>query len=226
LNTIALIVAGGAGKRMQSTLPKQFIEIGGKPLLYYVLELFRQTVKDIEIILVLPELHIKEWETLCEKHQIHTPHNVVEGGPTRFHSVKNGLKAIRLDEKNTVVAIHDGVRPFVDRSVIINGFDIAEKCGSAIPVIPCFESMREVNGAFSKSLQREKLCIVQTPQFFHLHSIRSAYNISYSEVFTDDASVFETTGRQVTLINGNKENVKITLPSDILYANALIMEKF
>ncbi len=226
MNKVAVVVAGGVGTRMQSSYPKQFVEIGKKPVLYYTLYFLKQAFNDIDLIVVLPKQHIQEWKELCIKFDINISHNIVEGGTTRFHSVENGLRAINKDENNTIVAIHDGVRPFVNQDVIAKGFSTAQKYGSAIPVIPLYESVREVSNVYSKPIEREKLKIVQTPQFFQLRLIRNAYNIPYSETFTDDASVYETLGKQVVLIDGNKENIKITVPSDILYANALINERY
>jgi len=221
LKKIAVIVAGGSGNRMLLQTPKQFMIIHGKPLLFHTLNVFARINDSVSIVLVLPEKHIELWRQLCEEHKITIAHTIVSGGPTRFHSVKSGLKECDKFPDDSVVAIHDGVRPFVSEEVIKNGFEIAARKGSAIPVVPIIETIREVSGSLSKTVPREKYCLVQTPQFFHLPQIIDAYRIPYSETFTDDAAVFETSGRQVHLIDGNRENVKITQPSDILMAETL-----
>lgn len=163
MKKIAIFVAGGTGSRMKSQTPKQFLIINKFPVLYYTLNIFYNFSEHLEIILVLPEQHIDRWQFLCEKHQIQIPHTIVAGGPTRFHSVKSGLKACPQTDSEAVVAIHDGVRPFVSLNVLQNGFSVAEHKGSAIPVIPVKESLREVSGAYSQSVPRNMYYIVQTP---------------------------------------------------------------
>lgn len=211
---------------MRSQTPKQFLILDRFPVLYYTLKIFFNYPEHIDIIIVLPETSIERWRLLCEKFQIKIPHRVVAGGPTRFHSVKSGLKAIPQNDFEALVAIHDGVRPFVSQNVLQNGFSVAEHKGSAIPVIPVKESLREVSGAFSKSVPRDIYHIVQTPQFFKLETITDAYRIPFSEAFTDDASVFESSGRQITIIEGNAENIKITNPTDMVFAESLISSGF
>jgi 2-C-methyl-D-erythritol 4-phosphate cytidylyltransferase len=221
----AVIVAGGSGKRMQTNIPKQFLILNNKPVLFYSLNSFHSFDPDTDIIIVLPEKHISTWKSMVSEYEIRVPHKVVAGGPTRFHSVKSGLKICSNIQENHVVAIHDGVRPLVDLSVIREGYAIALRKGSAIPVVSVNETLREVNGSFSKIVPREKFCLVQTPQFFQCSLIRECYTIQYSETFSDDAGVFEASGRQVTLIDGNPENIKITTASDLTIASALLSQK-
>lgn len=222
MNKTAIIVAGGSGKRMRYETPKQFLMLNGYPLLYYTLNLFYKFTQNIDIILVLPGKFIDEWKEMTEKCNISIQHTIVEGGPTRYHSVKSGLNACNNLYPGSLVAIHDGVRPFVSQDVLNEGFTVAIHKGSAIPVIPVHETLREVSGAYSMVVQRENYCLVQTPQFFHLDQIVDSYRIPYSETFTDDACVFEASGRQVTLIEGNRENIKITHPVDLLFAEKVI----
>jgi len=219
---IAVIVAGGSGSRMKSEIPKQFIQLKNFPVLYYSLLMFENHIDSVELIVVLPENQIDRWKALCNHYAIEIPHQVVEGGPTRFHSVKSGLKACAGFDPKSIVAIHDGVRPFLSQTVITEGYIVAGMKGSAIPVVPVRESIRQVSGSFSSQVPREKYCLVQTPQFFQLELIRDSYRIQYSETFTDDAGVFESSGRQVTLIEGNKENIKITDPQDLVIAQKLV----
>ncbi len=218
----AIIVAGGTGSRMKSNIPKQFLIVQHYPLLYHTLRIFSTFEEYIEIILVLPEQHIEIWKSMCEKFKILIPHNIVAGGPTRYHSVKSGLKACAEQVTGTIVAIHDGVRPFISHSLLKEGFSVAELKGSAIPVIPVKESLREVHGAYSQIVPRNLYHIVQTPQFFNLNLILDAYRIPYSETFTDDASVFEASGRDISIIQGNDENIKITSPVDLLIAERIL----
>ncbi len=219
----AIIVAGGSGSRMQSETPKQFLLLNGFPLLYYTLNVFSKYSPHIQIILVLPEKYIELWKGMLEKYSITIQHTIVEGGPTRFHSVTSGLRKCTELHPGSLVAIHDGVRPFVSHTVLDEGYNIAFRKGCAIPVVPVHESLREVNGAYSAIVPREKYCLVQTPQFFQLEFIADSYNIPYSEAFTDDASVYEASGRQVTLIDGNRENIKITHPVDMLFAEKILL---
>jgi len=221
----AVILAGGSGNRMQSDIPKQFLILNHKPVLFYSLNLFYSLFPETDIIIVLPEKHIATWKSLVSEYEILIPHKIVSGGPTRFHSVKSGLKMCSDVKEDHVVAIHDGVRPLVSVSVIREGFAVAGRKGSAIPVTPVNETLREVNGSFSEIVAREKYCLVQTPQFFQCSLIKDCYTIQYSETFSDDAGVFEASGRQVTLIDGNLENIKITNPSDLIVASALLCQQ-
>jgi 2-C-methyl-D-erythritol 4-phosphate cytidylyltransferase len=214
-----IIVAGGNGTRMKSSVPKQFLILKKKPLLFYTLKAFYDFDPLINIILVLPEKSIDLWKTLCTKHEINISHNIVHGGETRFQSVKNGLKSI---PEQGIVAIHDGVRPFVSEQTIKNCFDGAKRNGNAIPVIGLIDSIRESINEKSISRNREKFSLVQTPQTFTASIIKKAYQQEYSAAFTDDASVLETTGSEIFLVEGNRENIKITTRFDFLVAKALL----
>jgi 2-C-methyl-D-erythritol 4-phosphate cytidylyltransferase len=215
----AIITAGGAGVRMNSPLPKQFMLLQGKPLLIHSISVFLKFSPDIHIVLVLPEEHDDKWKSLCKKHHFYPPLELVHGGPTRFHSVKNGLKRVPDD---AIVAIHDGVRPLVSLKTIQQSFHIASKFGNAIPAIDVNESVRLMDGAFSKIIKRESLRLIQTPQCFHASKIKAAYNVNYDPSFTDDASVLERSGERIYLTEGNRENIKITNREDLAVASALL----
>lgn len=211
-----MIVASGKGLRMESELPKQFIPINGKPILMHTIEVFNAWNPDVEIILVILQEHESYWKMLCEELNCPIPHKIVFGGETRFHSVKNGLSGIA---KKSLIAIHDGVRPFVTGEVITNCFSAAEKFGAAIPVLPMIDSVREIiSDDESKPFDRERLRIVQTPQVFVSDILVKSYeHHHYNESFTDDASVVESAGYKVHLVSGNQENIKITIPADLTF---------
>jgi 2-C-methyl-D-erythritol 4-phosphate cytidylyltransferase len=214
-----VITAGGAGVRMNTHLPKQFLELNGNPVIMHTINRFVSYFSDIRIILVLPAAQIENWKKLCDKYNFQTRHLLVEGGPTRFHSVKNGLTHV---PDNSIVAIHDGVRPLVSTKTISEVYRFAEKFGNAIPVVDVSESVRMVDGPLNKVIDRCALRIVQTPQGFKSELIKKAFNVSYRETFTDDASVLEFSGERIYLVQGNPENIKITKPSDLLIAEALV----
>lgn len=215
----ALIVAGGSGKRMGSEIPKQFLELGGRAVLMHAIEIFRKFDPEIEIITVLPENQIRHWLELQEKYDFRIIQTLVKGGETRFHSVKNGLEFI---DSPGLVAIHDGVRPFVSIETIKRCFDTAAHTGNAIPVITPSDTLRVVNDAASTPLNRSQVRLVQTPQVFNAMLIKKAYDLGYSPEFTDDAMVLERAGNTITLVDGNRENIKITNPEDLLISNAFI----
>ncbi len=215
----ALIVAGGTGERMKSEIPKQFIEIAGKPILMHTIEKFREFDGSIEIITVLPENQLRFWSELQEKYSFSVPHTLVKGGKTRFDSVRNGLGFIY---EPGLVAIHDGVRPFVSIETIKRCFDTAEKHGNAVPVISPSDSLRIVAENGNEPVDRTKIKLIQTPQVFRTELIRYAYRQDYIPEFTDDAIVLERTGAKINLVEGNRENIKITNPEDLLIAGALI----
>ena len=215
-----IIVAGGKGTRMGGSIPKQFMTVAGKPLLMHTLQRFHSVAPDVECILVLSEDHIVYWAVLCSQFHFELPHTVVEGGATRFLSVKNGLNAI-VDNEG-LVAVHDGVRPFPSAQLINKAYATAEKTGSAIPVLLPTESIREVDGAESRIVDRNRYRMVQTPQTFRLALLKEAYKEPYNDLFTDDASVVEASGIKVTLIDGNRENIKITHRSDLLWAEVYL----
>jgi len=219
----AIIVAGGAGSRMQADVPKQFLELCGKPVLIHSIKTFADVFDGIRIIVVLPPAQIGNWQELCRHYGFVLPHDIAEGGNTRFQSVKNGLSLLP-DEG--LVAIHDGVRPLVSRQTITGCFRGAEKYGCAVPALPVSDSMREVSGSASRMLDRSALRLIQTPQVFDIALLKKAYEQEYSPEFTDDASVFEKAGHAIHLTEGNVENIKITNPNDMVVAEALSRSKF
>ena len=215
----AIIVAGGKGERMNAEIPKQFLEIHGKPILMHTLEVFRRYDASMELILVLPSVQIEFWKELCKKHAFDIPHQIVSGGQTRFQSVKNGLKATR---SNLLIAVHDGVRPLVSIDTIERCFDEAEKSGAAIPVIDLVESIRQISENESSSVDRSAYKLVQTPQVFESELLKKAYEQEFTPLFTDDASVVEALGTKIQLVEGNRENIKITTEFDLRIAESLI----
>ncbi len=219
MNKIAIIVAGGAGNRMQSETPKQFMFLQKRPVLMHSINSFFNYNNNLELRLVLPESEIETWQYLCNELDFKIKHKIFAGGETRFHSVKNGLKDI---SSPSLIAIHDGVRPLVSESTISNCFDLAEQQGTAIPVMPLTESIREVIEEDSFAKQRIHYRRVQTPQVFQSDLLLDAYNAEYEEDFTDDASVVEKAGYKIYLAEGNEENIKITTPLDLVIAEALI----
>lgn len=215
----AVIVAGGSGKRMGADMPKQYLEISGKPVLMHTLERFKTFDESIEIITVLPENQLRFWADLQVKYSFKIPHTLVKGGKTRFFSVKNGLKFVDVPG---LVAVHDGVRPFVSIDTIRRCFDTAEKLGNAIPVITPSDTLRMISEKGSIPMNRTLVRQVQTPQVFNAELIKKAYLQEYLPEFTDDASVLEKTGVKINLVEGNRENIKITNPEDLIISNALL----
>lgn len=215
-----LIVAGGRGTRMGGPQPKQFLELAGRPVLMHTLEAFDRWDASARLIVVLPEDQIDTWKRLCEAHVFGRIHRVVAGGETRFHSVRNGLGAVASDG---LIAVHDGVRPLVAPSVIAACFAAAADGGAAVPVVPVVESVREVDAdGDSRPVDRTRLRVVQTPQVFRADVLRAAYCLPYDPRFTDDASVVEASGVAVRLVPGNRENIKLTTPMDLLLAEQLM----
>ena len=220
----AIIVAGGKGLRMGGEIPKQFIPVAGKPILMHTLEKFKRYgeslagTEGLEIILVLPKEQQEYWAELCKKYSFKVSHTVVNGGETRFHSVQNGLKAIP-DNTEGVVGIHDGVRPFVSLDVIKRCYEEARVKKAVIPVMPVTDTLRDVTQG--KNVYRENYKIVQTPQTFDIQLLKAANKQPYSEAFTDDASVVEAIGQEVTMVEGNRENIKITTPFDLKIADVI-----
>jgi 2-C-methyl-D-erythritol 4-phosphate cytidylyltransferase len=219
MNKIAIIVAGGKGERMNADIPKQFLEIKGKPILIHTLEAFMNFDASLQLILVLPAAQFEFWKTLCKKHALNIPHQIVAGGQTRFQSVKNGLDAVKVP---AIVAIHDGVRPLVSKETISRCFDAAAKFGAAIPTMDSIESIRFVDANGSKSVDRTAYKMVQTPQVFDAELLKKAYEQEFSVLFTDDASVVEAMGATVHLVDGNRENIKITTEFDLIVAERLL----
>lgn len=213
----ALIVAGGSGSRMQSALPKQFLKLAGKPVLIHTLQKFLFLAD--KVVLVLPAQYESLWEELQNSYGLSTV-AWVPGGATRFESVRNGLEAVA--EQEGVVAVHDAVRPFVSRSVILQTFEHAEEKGSAVVAVPVRDSIRQVTGNRSRALDRSKFMLIQTPQTFRLSLLREAYKVCNFNGFTDDASVFEAAGNTVELLPGSYENIKITTPEDLFLGEAIL----
>ena len=209
----AVIVAGGSGKRMQTETPKQFLELAGKPVLMRTIERFKTFDDSIEIIIVLPENQIEYWTFVQKKYSFSIRHKIAKGGATRFHSVKNGLELV---PEHSLVAIHDGVRPFVSADTIKRCFETAEKLGNAIPVVTVSDSLRMITNEGNIPIDRQLVRIIQTPQTFNSSIIKKAYQQEYRYEFTDDATVLETLGEKINLVEGNKENIKITTPEDLL----------
>lgn len=221
MNRSAIIVAGGSGTRMGSPLAKQYIPVGGVPILMRTLQAFFAFDTNMQLILVLPEKDRTFWANLCRQHQFAIPHEVVAGGHTRFQSVRNGLAALRKEQ--TLVAIHDGVRPFVSQEVIRRSYEEAAKSGSAIPVVSLKDSLRRVwEDGRSAYQDRQVFRLVQTPQTFQVALIKRAFLVEESAEFTDDATVYEHQGWEVSLISGDPDNMKITTPEDLHYAEYLV----
>ena len=225
-----IIVAGGKGLRMGSDIPKQFLPVGGKPVLMRTLERFREYSPTLQIILVLPKAQQDYWRQLCQQYQFPLPveegvrggsYLLADGGETRFHSVQNGL-ALIPDDAEGVVGVHDGVRPFPSIEVIRNCYETAREKKAVIPVIPVVETVRQLEGATSFTVPRDDYSLVQTPQCFDIQLLKAANRQPYNDGFTDDASVVEAYGFDITLVEGNRENIKITTPYDLKIAEALI----
>ena len=216
-----IIVAGGKGLRMGSDIPKQFLPIGGKPVLMRTLERFREYSADLQIILVLPEAQQAYWQELCGKYDFKVKYQLANGGQTRFHSVQNGL-ALVPDNAEGVVGVHDGVRPFPSIEVIKNCYETARTAKAVIPVIPVVETVRHLEGDSSVTVPRGDYRLVQTPQTFDIQLLKAANRQPYNDGFTDDASVVESYGHAITLVEGNRENIKITTPYDLKIAEVLI----
>ena len=217
-----IIVAGGKGLRMGGEVPKQFLPIGGLPVLMRTMLRFHEALPDASIILVLPKTQQDYWRSLCQQHNFPLPdgdfYQLATGGKTRFHSVQNGL-ALVPDDAEGVVGVHDGVRPFVSVEVIRRCYDAAREQQAVIPVVPVVETLRHVTEG---TKPRDEYRLVQTPQCFDVQLLKAANKQPYSDAFTDDASVVEAFGHPVTLVEGNRENIKITTPADLLIAESIL----
>ncbi len=216
-----IIVAGGSGSRMQSETPKQFLLLEGRPLLFYTLEAFYYNVYSPEITLVLPASQVGFWEDLVSTHGFKVPHIVQKGGDSRFQSVKNGLSTV--EQQTDLVAIHDGVRPFVSDNTISKCYASAAEYGSGVACVDLKDSIRAIHPEGSKSQDRSLFKSIQTPQTFQVSAIKNAFLQEEKKTFTDDASVFEADGREVRLVEGNYFNIKITTPEDMVFAKAILM---
>lgn len=214
-----IIVAGGKGLRMGGEIPKQFLPIGGKPVLMRTIEAFHLYDNTIHVVLVLPVSQQAYWRELCKKYSFELLHEVADGGETRFHSVMNGLALV---EGEGLVGVHDGVRPFVSQEVITRCYAEAVTKKAVIPVIGVVETVRRLEGTDSVTVPRDQYKLVQTPQVFDVALLQRAYQQKYTEMFTDDASVVEALGEKVSLVEGNRENIKLTTPFDLKLAEMLI----
>jgi 2-C-methyl-D-erythritol 4-phosphate cytidylyltransferase len=214
MTKFAIIVAGGSGSRMQSTVPKQFLLLHGKPILQHTLEQFRSYSPNLHLIVVLPVSDLDTWNNLCQQHGFDAPVQTVIGGATRFQSVRNGLAAI--DAPEGLVAVHDGVRPYVSVDMIRRGFETAARVGSAVTCVPAKDSVRLVNpDGSNEAVDRSRVRLIQTPQTFRLDWFRQAFAGEEQSFFTDCASVLEHAGFPITIIEGDYANIKITTPEDL-----------
>ncbi len=218
----ALIMAGGKGLRMNAPMPKQFLEIAGKPVIMHTIETFFNFDPEISLIVVLPPDQIEYWQQLCKKYAFSINHLIAPGGETRFHSVKNGLNFISTP---SLVAVHDAVRPLVSAETISRCFEKAEKADAAIPVIELVDSIREITDDKSKTVNRNNFRLVQTPQVFDGEILLKAYDQVFNSLFTDDASVAESLGINIYLVDGNRENIKITTQMDLTFAEMIMKNK-
>lgn len=214
-----IIVAGGSGRRMGGALPKQFMMLDNEPILARSINRMHEALPAAEIIVVLPEEHVELWKNIAARFDV-ARHKIALGGKERFHSVKNGLEA--LSDEVCIVGIHDAVRPLASKKLVIKLFLEAENNVAAIPVVAPIDSYRIIEGDESRIIDRSALRMVQTPQVFQAEALRKAYEQPFSTTFTDDASVMEAAGHKVTLVEGERENIKITTPSDMLIAEAII----
>ena len=219
MRNCCIIVAGGSGSRMGSDIPKQFLEIEGVPILMHTIRNFYSFDPTLQLILVLPDNEIESWNVLCQKYSFRVQHKVIVGGDTRFQSVKNGLTEATNCE---LIAIHDGVRPLVSHQTLERCFLCAAENRSAIPVLPVSESVRKGSMSQSVPVFRSEYFMVQTPQVFKASILKSSYNQPWKPEFTDDASVFESAGNSVELVMGNRENIKITFPEDMMIAEIFL----
>ena len=223
MERFAILVAGGQGLRMGGDVPKQFLPLGGRPVLMHTIDRFREVFPDIHIIIVLPQGQHDYWHDLCRRHHLEGGFLTAPGGDTRFHSVLNGLNAIPADVSEGLVGVHDGVRPFVSRDTLRRCYDEAARSGTAVPVVPVVETLRHVSpDGESMTVPRGDYRLVQTPQVFSLALLRQAYRQPYAPQFTDDASVVEALGERITLVEGNRENIKLTTPADLLLAKGIM----
>ncbi len=223
MERFAILVAGGQGLRMGGDVPKQFLPLGGRPVLMHTIDRFREVFPDMHIIVVLPQGQHDYWHDLCRRHHLEGGFLTAPGGDTRFHSVLNGLNAIPADVSEGLVGVHDGVRPFVSRDTLRRCYEEAARSGTAVPVTPVVETLRHVSpDGESMTVPRSDYRLVQTPQVFSLALLRQAYRQPYAPQFTDDASVVEALGERITLVEGNRENIKLTTPADLLLAKGIM----
>lgn len=224
-NHYAIITAGGRGTRLQTHVPKQFLAIGGKPILAHSLVHFKKAFPHIRLIITLPAQYHDYWNQLCKAYSVEEAHEVVEGGEERFHSIQKALESIGKSA-NGWVAIHDGVRPFVNKAFLHKAFEEAKTKGSAIPSIAPNSSLRQWNRESWQTVDRNNFRLIQTPQVFNLNLLKEAYDTYYQNQFTDDAGVYENAGHQVHLIQGLDYNIKITTQADFKIAQCLANEGY
>ena len=223
MKTVAIIVAGGSGTRFGAELPKQFLELGCKPILMRSIEAFANSGNcPVDVIVTLPSDQMDLWQLLCDRYGFGVPHRVVPGGETRWHSVKHALDSMGDVNEVDIIAVHDGVRPMVTADVICRTIAAARRDGAAIPVVALNDSVRQVVGEASHALDRSTLRAVQTPQAFDARLLLDAYSLPYQPTFTDDASVVEQLGHPITLVEGDPHNLKITRPMDLALAEYLL----
>ncbi len=222
MDKYAVIVAGGKGLRMGNAVAKQFLPLAGKPLLYYTIKTFLDAYADMKLVLVLPEDQLSYAQMVLQAFPDRIDMTIVTGGETRFHSVQNGLKEVSA---GAVVFVHDGVRPLVSAQLIRACYEQAVEKGSAIPAIPVADSMRMVEGNNSSPVNREYMRSIQTPQTFRADILLPAFQQEYTNAFTDEATVVEAYGAQVYLIEGEKRNIKLTTPEDMMIAEIMLREK-
>jgi 2-C-methyl-D-erythritol 4-phosphate cytidylyltransferase len=220
-----IIVAGGNGKRMNSTIPKQFMLLAGKPVLMHTILRFHEADPELNLVVVLPERHLATWDNLKADHNFTVEHQTVAGGETRFHSVKNGLAALPEVTSPSIIAVHDGVRPLVSNDLIRRCFGLALDQGVAVPSLPMKETVRQIIELDTFMLPRESLRLIQTPQCFKADAIKAAFSVNYSEAFSDCASVVEASGIHITLTEGEDENIKITTMTDLWLAEQILKSK-
>ncbi len=214
-----IVVAGGSGTRMGADLPKQFIELNGKPILMHTVKNLHESDAELELVLVLPKDQQDNWRKLCAKHGFDVSHVIADGGDTRFQSVRNGLEKA---SKVGLIGVHDGVRPFVSAELVNRCFDAASAHGAAVPVTPVVQSLRKLKGELSEAVSREDYRQVQTPQCFRSDVLIDAYDSADRTDYSDDASVVEASGKRITLVDGDEVNIKITTPFDLKLAKLII----
>lgn len=219
MKAYAIIVAGGSGSRMNAQVPKQFLVLKKQPVLMHTISAFYNSGARPEIILSLNPGYLSYWQDLCRKYNFEIPHHLVAGGEQRFHSVQNALNLVQQD---SLVAVHDAVRPIVSESLIERCFELAKEKGTAIPVVGSRDSLRTITGTTTKALRREDILIVQTPQVFRSQILKQAYQQEFSEEYTDDASVVEKAGYSIEITAGDYKNIKITWPEDLEIASLFL----
>ena len=222
MKKIALIVAGGNGSRMNNDVPKQFLFLGNKPVLYYSIKVFLEAYDDMEIILVLPEEHIGKGQEIIDGYFDDSKFKIAAGGRTRFHSVQNGLSLVK---EEAIVFVHDGVRCLLSSELVRRCYEEALQSGTAIPAVSCKDSVRLITANGNKVLDRNRVMLIQTPQTFHSKILLPAYEIDYKDQFTDEATVVETFGLKINLIEGEVDNIKITTPTDLHVAELIQQAK-